>query len=346
MICIIGNAPSSGSTLLADLLDSTPHSVCGPELNLFSNRRIYDFRKYKRSIRQTSLSPSIHRLRNGVNLGRLHSYGLSLSDFTAMAQRSADVTEFAEAIAKHFIALRGKHAGAVFFEKTPENISCIGQFLDHFAEGYFLHMVRNPLYIYPSLLRRGFPRYVCLLTWLLDVAQYHKYRNHERVIPIKYEELVAAPYQTVAGIIQRIAGKEVSEEIIRREYETNRYRMVQSKKIATWTVTQYGVIQNANNREIPRSNLFEESKLLNVKVTAEYAELFGLAELSFMDALEEFGYKEQVLVELSKVELSPRIPAKSRADYMRLTYKWFQDFRHGDARVSDLGRYLTPVERA
>ena len=41
MIIAIGNAPSSGSTLLADLLDSLPFAVCGPEIRLFSVRSYF-----------------------------------------------------------------------------------------------------------------------------------------------------------------------------------------------------------------------------------------------------------------------------------------------------------------
>jgi hypothetical protein len=51
MIIAIGNAPSSGSPFLADILDGLPFAVCGPEINLFSVKGYFtDFERVKRKV--------------------------------------------------------------------------------------------------------------------------------------------------------------------------------------------------------------------------------------------------------------------------------------------------------
>ena len=46
---VIGNAPSSGSTIFSDLLDSTEFTLCGPEIMLFSNKELLKKNSKKRT---------------------------------------------------------------------------------------------------------------------------------------------------------------------------------------------------------------------------------------------------------------------------------------------------------
>ncbi|MCK4882859.1 MAG: hypothetical protein KAR31_11720 [Candidatus Omnitrophica bacterium] len=93
MLCIIGNSPSSGSTLLADLLDSTNVSACGNELNLFSNKNIYNFTEFKKNIRRSSATFSVGRIRNTINVHRLYGYGLNEKEFVEFIKSSENLPE-------------------------------------------------------------------------------------------------------------------------------------------------------------------------------------------------------------------------------------------------------------
>ena len=346
MICIIGNAPSAGSTFLADLLDSAPDSICGPELNLFSNRRLYDFAYYRRHINATSSSGSTHRLRIGLNFDRLYSYGLDRANYIRMVRDSADLGEFIDRFGYYYKALRGKDQGSLLFEKTPENINAVGDFLDAVPGGYFIHITRNPLHIYASLLKRGFARYVSLLTWLLDVAMVHPHRDHPRVILVKYEELVRRPFELTAELLQHLTGHVLAPDAIETGYRNNEYRKIHSKKIATWSVREYGTIRDANAKRLPAGQLRDLATLLNVRVRPVYAGRFRMAALSFREAIEHYGYTGDVMRELEPAGRSESLPAPGAADLRRLAIKWLLDCRNGDAGPGALSLYLRPVERA
>ncbi len=344
-IAVIGNCPSAGSSLLADLLDSTEYSACGEEINLFSNRKIYNFKEFKHNIASSSSASSIHRIRNRLNFHQLHLYGLNKRMLSEIIAASPNLDDFLEQFALRFMALRGKRSDGILFEKTPENIDCIGEFLNAFPNFFFVHITRNPLYIYPSLLKRRFPKYIALISWLIDVAKYIKYKDHERVISVKYEDLVQTPFVIVKNILEKTVGiSHVSEEIIRLGFENNNYRRLFTPRIKTWNVTSYGTISNANI-EKNGGNLKELRMLLNVKVSGSYARFFNIAEVSFVEALQTFGYYDEVVARLNKSQYLGRMPQKTLADYLWLLLKWGKDFQQGDAGLEHLKVYLNPIER-
>ncbi len=343
MICVIGNAPSAGSTFLADLLDSTPDSVCGPELNLFSNRKLYDFDRYRRNVGATSSSGSIHRWRIGLNFDRLYSFGLNRENYTRMVRESHDLSEFTARFAGYYKALRGKSQQALLFEKTPENINAIGEFLTAFPEGRFIHITRNPLHIYPSLLKRGFAPYVSLLTWLLDVAMVHPYRDHARVILVKYEELVQRPFELTADLLRRLTGSAPAPDAIEAAYRSNEYRKIHSKKIASWTVREYGTVRDANRKELPDHMLRDIARLWSARVRPAYAARFRMAALSFREAVDFYGYTGAIEQALGQVGVPSDLPQPDGAALRRLGAKWLHDCAHGDAGPGMLTAYLRPI---
>ena len=347
MLAIIGNSPSSGSTLLADLLDSTYHSACGVELYCFANKNIYDFSYYRNHIKRSSITPSLCALRNTTNFHRLHSYGLNTTEFIHMVRNSKDLREFADKFASDFLALRGKDKNGVVFEKSPGNISFIDQFIKHFPDSYFIHIVRNPIFVYTSLLRRKFPNYIALLTWFVDVASYLKHKDKKNIIVVNYEVLVKKPFSIVNDILQKVLHVNVSEEDIEKGYRENSYRKIHSKKKMPWSVCKTGEVENANKKEIPREALAQISRLFNVKISKDYAKKFHLPEISFVDALNEFNYYDDIMtrLETSGLKKNPKLPQKTFEDYLRLGAKWAFDFAHREASLAEMRLYLNPIER-
>lgn len=346
MLSIIGNSPSSGSNLLAQLCDSTKYSACGVEMKMFANKNLYDFEKYKKNVQCTSIASGAYNLRHGTNFKRIYNWGLNLKQIREMAQSSSDLREFRETFAYRFLALRGKDVNGIVFEKTPSNINCINEFTEAFDDSYFIHIVRNPLYIYPSLLKRKFSNYIASITWLLSVAKYIKYKNNPRTILIKYEDLLQTPYKTMKDILKTTAGiTNVTEEEIEQGYHDNKYRKIFSPKVKTWNVNEYGSIKSANVTKFDDQQLQNLARMLNVKITSAYARKFDMAEISFIDATKEFGYYDDVMEKLEPFRNIKKIPYKTAQDYAWLILKWEEDFRHGDTHPFEIQNYLTPIER-
>ncbi|HHN94499.1 MAG TPA: sulfotransferase [Anaerolineae bacterium] len=339
MIIAIGNAPSSGSTLLADLLDSLPFAVCGPEIRLFSVRayftRYAEVRWREPFVR--SATASCYSVRLGLARSRLHTYGLNarmVQDFMSQAE---EFPAFCARFFEHFVALRGKE-GRLCCEKTPQNIQNARLFLEAFPDSVFLHIVRNPLYVYKSLRRRGFPPYVAAATWLVDEAPAYELREHPRFITVKYEELVRSPYETVAALV-RSWGEEIQPERLAELYRNNRYRTLYVPKLPSWKVSQHGTVQNANRGEVTEEDKAALSYMLSSKIGPEYARTFGLPEVSFAEVSAFYGY-----------DFGTERPANPTSlgwpdweSWRRLSRKWRLDFTHGEAALRSLPAYLHPV---
>lgn len=91
---LVGSVPSSGSTLLADLLDSTSFSVCGEETKIFANKNIYrDFEYYKNNIDRGFKLSFLHSY-GKIYFNFLHKYGLNLKEFKEILENSNSLKEF------------------------------------------------------------------------------------------------------------------------------------------------------------------------------------------------------------------------------------------------------------
>jgi len=170
---IVGCSSSSGSTLLSDLLDSTPHSACGQELEIFSNRKLTNGSK------NLLVDDSIGALqkRTRIRKNRLHGYGVNENELTKKIRETDTFLDFINWFAEYYLALRGKKKPWLFVEKTPVNVYNIKKILEMDNETIFLFMVRDPIFSCTSMIKRGFSWYRACSTWLLSVACYYTYRE-------------------------------------------------------------------------------------------------------------------------------------------------------------------------
>jgi len=81
---LIGNSPSSGSTFLADLLDSSNYSACGEELGIFSNKHLYDFEQFKKNPKLKSNLYSLYFVRTYWHQDYFHLYGFNNEELLAL----------------------------------------------------------------------------------------------------------------------------------------------------------------------------------------------------------------------------------------------------------------------
>lgn len=292
-LVLVGNAPSSGSTFLSDLLDCTPVSASGPELNLFSNRRIYDYPRYREHPRRCGVSPSVHTARICIFRDALPAYGLDIRSYERLVIASADFPSFVQAFCERYLALRGKRPDGTVFEKTPQNVNVIGPFLEAYPQGWFIHLVRNPAHVYASLLKRGFPPWIALVTWLVDVAQYLPFRDHPRVISLRYEDLVRAPYREVARVLQRTCPEvAVVEDEFMRVFRDNPYTRLFSGRVGTWSVQRSGVVMDANRKPLAKEVLAGLAASLDFVIRPAYANAYGIPVVGMRTAIRAMGYEE------------------------------------------------------
>ena len=341
MIVAIGNAPSSGSTFLADLLDSLPFAVCGPEIGLFSSIKYFaEFQKVKKDHGLTSRSPMIYQNRQRLLIEDLWAYGIDNDKMKSLYNDSNSFVQFCKQLFTAFARFRKKEC-ELFFEKTPQNIHCAKEFLDTFKDGFFLHIVRNPLFVYKSLIQRKFPSYIAANTWLIDVSQAFQLRGHPRLIEVKYETLVQSPAETIGKILKKV-GIHFESDRINDLYKHNQYRREYSTKLNAWEITKYGIFGNANQKKFRSLDLKALTYMLKTKISQRYADIFDLDPVCFRDLVKHYGYDFD-----SSIFQNNSRPVRIIFDIKslkRLLRKFISDFAHRESHLADLMSYLKPVE--
>lgn len=340
MIIAIGNSPSSGSTYLADLVDSLPFAVCGPELHLFSSRRHFD--DYE-GIRQRGFgrasTPCLYAPYS-VHLAKRHfpEYGVSAKDVHGFLAEEVTFSGFCRRFLCQYAASRGKRA-RLFFEKTPENIHTAARFLECFPDGIFLHIVRDPRYVYRSLRKRGGPFSISAATWLIDVASVLGLRDHPRFYTLHYEDLVRDPERSLNQFLAFIGEKE-SADSLREHYQRNEHRL-KLQRAESWSMSGYGRFGDANEQRLTEQELDPLIRYLTrLKVGSRYSRLFGVPEKTFDEVARHFGYS----VAGAPPESREAGIAVDHGSKRWLARKWMRDFVSRAARPADLRTYLSPVE--
>jgi hypothetical protein len=239
VICI-GGAPSSGTTLLADLLDAVPGVLCGPEFNMFCTEAAFrydaDF-KAQAIARQFFSTNSCYAPQSRFfNTRYLEQAGLTAEQLTSMIEQSNSLAEFVTAFAQHFASFRQRECH-VFAEKTPINVGHAQTFCRSFTNGVFVHVVRDGRAVVASLLRRGYTVWEAALIWMVQTSIGNAAtRACANSLEIRFEDLVAAPFDYASRIASRVGVNAHADEI-RVNYSSNTYRS-NLPRVESWSAAE------------------------------------------------------------------------------------------------------------
>ncbi len=152
---LIGGCGSSGTSLLAHLLNATNSIFCGPELDCFNKLELYtqpfqytseEFRVLMDNGIPTTgnsntdlLAPSTHRRLSSTRnfMMNIDAYGYSKKQVCELAADSFDFNQFADRFFTPWLKDMNK---TIWAEKTPTNVYCIGEFLSRFNNGRYIHI--------------------------------------------------------------------------------------------------------------------------------------------------------------------------------------------------------------
>ncbi len=183
---LIGGSPSTGSSLLRQILNRHSEINCAPETHLFCKPELYENWSSKKFQVQSLKSRSIHPKR-GLETSELH---VDNRLFKSLLRESESFQEFAQIFIKKFYADKDCKYIA---EKTPCNANCASQFLSTFNDARFIHIVRNPYDAIASLILRGYDPVFATMRYLFNASHGLEVKNHENYFQIKYEDLVGNP---------------------------------------------------------------------------------------------------------------------------------------------------------
>lgn len=197
---LIGGCGSSGSTLLAELLNRNSKIFCGPELSLFNKAAIYgNFANVKKQFmswhNKGVLCDGFHM--DSKLLRSLEHFFLNTRLIEDWISESHSIDEFVYTLTEHCCRQAQKD---IFIEKSPSNVYCFGSFLDTFPNGKVIHLIRDGRDVFCSLKKRGFSDFIAGSRWLYDVNAGIAYRGNDRYLEIYYEQLVNNP----SGVLKTI----------------------------------------------------------------------------------------------------------------------------------------------
>ncbi len=201
MNAIIACSPSSGSSLLCQLLNRHPEIYCGPESNLFIYPDLFnDWGSQKNKI-NTKGKAILNGFRNlsfyvqpklfiednrGLNVEELIKSSSSLKEFS-----SAYLTSFSKEYSKR-----------LWVEKTPANALCLPLISREFKQDIILAtIVRDPFDCIYSMYRRGMSLYRSVSSYLLYNAHILSTKG---IHLIKYEELVDRPEEILGAFLRKM----------------------------------------------------------------------------------------------------------------------------------------------
>lgn len=284
-VIAVGCAPSSGSTLLADLLDSVPGAACGPELNVLCIPDAYhfdaDFRRKAATRESFPVYAAATARSRFFNSRHLETTGLTERALARMIGTARTLPDFIGTFASHYSIFRGKEA-PVFVEKTPDNSLCLQRFLGSFSDGLFVHIVRDGRAVVGSLRRRGFGLVEAAVIWMLYVQSRLEVLVHPRLIDVRYEDLAASPFQTVSNLAAK-AGLRTDVESIEVAYRTNRYRQ-QLARVDGWRVGRCSGVVHEGLSYQDDLNRFEIDLIENLSLVRPSG------RIDFKNLLRHFGY--------------------------------------------------------
>ena len=247
---LIGGCGSSGTTLLAHLLNASDSIYCGPELNLFNKLQLYinpfDYTREKflfllkkgiptKGYLDTDLlAESTHRRPDSTRnfMLDLDVYGYTEGLVSKLAAGCQDFCEFAN---KFFAPCLEKEKKMMWAEKTPTNIYCVKEFLSLFSLGRYVHIVRDGRDVVPSLIKRGYKAEAAIRRWLHDTAAGFPFREHEKCLTIRYEDLVVNPVQILNKIFRFLNVSDRAEQVI---------AIAQNKNLASHSLDEWSLSPN------------------------------------------------------------------------------------------------------
>lgn len=198
---IIGSAPSSGSTLLVNIIGRSPQVFQCGELSIFDKRdwiidektfswNLFE-RLYRRGYKRRLACEMSHHLSNFEGLP---------SSCLATA-RESNYLDHCEWLMSQ---LANHHNKNMWVEKTPANIFSMGIISERRPRWRYVAIVRDPRSVLLSLSKRGYSNTLAAARWYLPNLVAWNLSHSGRAILVRYEDLIDKPEHTVKGLFNQL----------------------------------------------------------------------------------------------------------------------------------------------
>jgi hypothetical protein len=236
---ILGNAPSSGSSLLQVLLQRHPSIAGRGEIAILDKPGLYEE------------SPASFRKNIGRWLDRGYPevyFGGGADLFVQLDQypwTRAELREFCLSchsfpeMVKGFFAHNSRVWGRPrWLEKTPPNIYCFRQIRDIFPDAQFIQIVRDARDSMASYYRRTRDPFLTVGQWYYAMMAGLQYTDWDNFLVVRYEDLVQNPAQALRRVCEFL-GEAYTDSLLEAEAPS-------VEKLPSWRSHQQGPVTNSS----------------------------------------------------------------------------------------------------
>lgn len=199
---LMGGSPSTGSSLLVNILNRHPEIFAGSETYLFLHQCLAEnWARYKGRLLDTGKirglkSPAWFRF-NGVLLEN-EDYGWTRAELEHLIEDSATYQEFVNAFFAKPLKQNNK---SVWMEKSPANSFNFKYCAEQNPDAKVIQVIRNPYDTAASLFKRGNDAWFSAGRCLFANARALSAAHLPNYYCISYENLVADPEKEVSGVL-------------------------------------------------------------------------------------------------------------------------------------------------
>lgn len=240
---LVGGFPSSGSTLLATILDSHPDIICGPETTLFCHPLIWQNYELSRNNLSNILFSDFSG--EGIldfsspNKPFLDYYKIDEEKVLDYAKKSNKAYDFFQNFFHHSV---NKKENKICIDKTPQNIYAVDPFLRGNGYARAIIIKRDPRASLASLINRGLTVKSACANLALEVNIINSLivdkTLKNRILFIDYEDLITKPKETCESICNYLNISSNYIDLMINRKSSSRKEDISSLKnslLKTWT---------------------------------------------------------------------------------------------------------------
>lgn len=224
-VAFLGGSPSSGTTLLARLLDGVHRIRSAPELGLVHHTALFEARDVRAGLMgllQRGGTPLFVDV-DGLAVPLIPTGGFLERDLYGIATPAHGMQWMAEirdlpsvlvSVRDRLAARHGWPADRLLLDQTPVNAAAAVAILSHLPDARFVHLLRDGRDVIASLATRwgaerpGHARrtYVraAALSWAWSVRRARRAAHLPGYLEIRYADLVTAPLDTLSAVTRHL----------------------------------------------------------------------------------------------------------------------------------------------
>lgn len=275
MPAIIGGSPSTGTSVLVNVVNRHSKIYAGPETHLFTKPNLYlDWNRYKRSI--------LNRRKGGLKSPGLHRFnGVILDESKNLKSLVDDANSLMEFADKYFDTKEGD-----WIEKTPANSYCFDHFLNTNDSSKVILMVRNPYDTVSSLMARGLSLPAACAIYLCNSLANFDLSDDERFHIIQYESLVHESEKEVKELCEFLE-IEYEPQLLQGEEELIKmkgWKQNEKDSIGVQSLNRFSELEDPKKEEIINA-------LASIKLVSKQWPFDSIEIKSILDICDLLGYE-------------------------------------------------------